>query len=293
METLVPTPLGSENLQVAFASTRSGISQIYMLDLNDKDPVQLTTMPEGACQPAWSPDGLKLVFISPCKFKNDSYPGSSLYTINADGTGLQHLQTVPGGDFEPDWSPDGSKIAFASLRTGYMQIYSYDLKTNITTRLLRTTQDMDARQPAWSPDGKQIVYALRRAGSAYQIWLMSSTGRDQRQIVRSGDLQSDNLPEWSSDGKLILFDQRPVNGFAFPNVMMISLEPDSKPVKLNLGGLSVDDVDYSPDGFWLVYESAGERGSNISYMTVTGANQTALTTDPSDDFDPAWRPVAK
>jgi Tol biopolymer transport system component len=287
----VPTPIGAESLEIAFASTRSGISQIYITDLLGKSLKQLTEMQEGACQPAWSPDGTRLIFASPCKYKNDSYSNSSLYVINADGSGLRNLPSAPGGDFEPDWSPDGSKIAFTSLRTGHMQIYVYDLETDIVTRLTDTPFGTATRQPDWSPDGKQIAYSYRRFSNAYQIWVMTSTGRNPRSMVLSGNNFSDTLPAWSPDGKLILFHQRPTDRFGFPDLMTIPFEPDAHSVKLNLGILSIDDVAYSPEGFWLAYEGSGERGSDIFYMTVTGANQMQLTDDPNDDFDPAWRPV--
>jgi Tol biopolymer transport system component len=250
-------------------------------------------MAEGACEPAWSPDGARLVFISPCKVHADIYRGASLYLINADGTGLQPLSTVPGGDFEPDWSPDGKHIAFTSVRTGHMQIYSYDLSTGLTTRLIRTPLGVDARQPVWSPDGNQIAFALRRNADVYQIWLMANTGKNQAQLVRSGDQYSDTNPEWSPDGKLILFHQTPIGKFAFPNLVMMLLEPDATPVILNMGVTSINNVDYSPDGFWLAYEKAGDQGKDIYYMTVTGAEKNSLTTDPADDFDPAWRPFPK
>lgn len=290
---LVPTPIGAESLEIAFASTRTGISQIYVTDLLGSSFKQLTDLPEGACQPAWSPDGTRLVFTSPCKNKSDSYSDSSLYIINADGSGLVHLPSSPGSDFEPDWSPDGKKIAFTSMRTGHMQIYVYDLEKDTLTRLTYTPFGTATRQPDWSPDGKQIVYSYRRSINAYQIWLMTSTGKDQRQLVRSGINFSDNLPTWAPDGKIILFHERPTDKFAYPDLISISFEPDARPVRLNLGILSVDDVAYSPEGFWLAYESAGTHSSDIFYMTVTGANQTQLTDDESDDFDPAWRPLIK
>ncbi|HVN15941.1 MAG TPA: protein kinase [Anaerolineales bacterium] len=291
-QTPIPTPLGSEDLEIAFASTRAGVAQIYVSDLQGHIR-QLTHMNEGACQPSWAPDGSKLVFISPCKVQQDIYRGSSMYLINYDGTGLEHLTTVPGGDFEPDWSPDVRHIAFTSVRTGNMQIYSYDLDTGLTTRLIRTPRDEDARQPAWSPDGKQIAFALRRGDKVYQIWLMSNDGRDPVQLVRSGDRLSDTLPEWSPDGKLILFDQTPTDKFAFPSLFMIPLEPNSDPVKLNMGVLSINNVSYSSDGFWLAFENVGEHGSEVYYMTVTGAQKTNLTNDLAGDFDPAWRPTPK
>ncbi len=290
--TLPPTPQGFESLWIAFASTRSGLAQVYLTDLLGH-MTQVTEMTEGACQPSWSPDGSRLVFISPCKVQEDVYRGANLYLINADGSGLQPLSTVPGGDFEPAWSPDGTHIAFTSLRTGHMQIYSYDLSTGLTTRLINTAQGQDARQPVWSPDGKQIAFALRRNGTTYQIWTMSNTGKDQKQLVRSGDQFSDINPEWSPDGKLILFHQVPADTFAFPNLAMILLEPDAKPVPLSMGVLSINNVDFSPDGFWLAFENAGQRGSDVYYMTVTGAEKHNLTNDQADDFDPAWRPFVK
>lgn len=55
--------------------------------------------------------------------------------------------------------------------------------------------------------------------------------------------------------------------------------------------VSVEDVEYSPDGFSLLYEGeeAGEN-NDILYMTVTGANRIRITTDKGLDFDPTWRP---
>jgi Tol biopolymer transport system component len=60
---------------------------------------------------------------------------------------------------------------------------------------------------------------------------------------------------------------------------------------LQLNVISIEDVEYSPDGFSLLYEGESESENNdIFYMTVTGANSTRVTTDKGLDFDPAWRP---
>lgn len=63
---------------------------------------------------------------------------------------------------------------------------------------------------------------------------------------------------------------------------------------MQLTSLPVEDVDYSPDGFWLVYEGE-ESGQekDIMIMTVTGSNRTRVTTDKGLDFDPVWRPIGK
>ena len=289
--TFIPTPIGAEKLQLAYASIMSDVAQIYVTDLLG-NVMQVTNIQGGACQPSWSPDGNQFVFISPCKSKVDTYPSSSLYIIDADGFNLQPLPAVPGGDFEPAWSPNGTHIAFTSLRDGHMQIYLFNLQNKSVTRLVETSdRSLAARQPAWSPDGKRIVYSVKRVSEAYQLWTMTNKGKDQLQLLRSGDGLSDYLPVWSPDGKRILFTQRSVKDFYSTNFMIFTLGTSSQARRLNMGVLTIEDVQFSTNGFWLAFESGPNISSDIYYMTATGANLTQLTTNKEDDFDPAWRPI--
>lgn len=292
-QTLAPTPIGGDYLQLAYASTRTGISQIYLTGLLGDEAIPVTNMPGGACQPSWSPDGSKLVFTSPCGIKKDIYPESSLFIIDADGTNLQPLPTTPGGDFEPAWSPDGKYIAFTSLRDGYMQIYSYNVASSSTTRLVKTAINTAARQASWSPDGKQIVYAYQRV-TTYEIWVMSAFGKNEEQLYLSGDELSNQTPLWSPDGKFILFSQQNTKDFTFPDLYFLKFGEESSPLKVPLGVISIVDMDYSPDDVWLAYEGGGDRGYHVYYSTASGGNQARITEDVfSDDFDPAWRPIVK
>jgi hypothetical protein len=289
-----PTPIGADYLQIAYASTRTGVAQLYLTNILSDQATAITNMPGGACQPSWSPDGVRLVFTSPCATKKDTYQGSSLFIINADGSDLQPLPTAPGGgDFEPAWSPDGRYIAFTSLRDGYMQIYSYKLEDRRVTRLVKTDINTPARQPAWSPDSRQIVYAYKRIAT-YELWIMSSLGSNEKQLFTSGDALSNQYPVWSPDGDYILFSQRSETEFTFPNLLSLKIGSDSPALQIKMGVLSVEDVNYSPDGIWIAYESGGDRGYHVMYSTPSGANQARITEDVTfDDFDPAWRPIPK
>ena len=292
--TLAATPLGGSAGQIAFASARSGTPQIYLMNTDGSGLLPLTSMEEGACQPAWSPDSAQLVFTSPCRargdFSGESYPDSSLYIMNADGTGLIQLTTGPESNFDPAWSPDGKRIAFTSLRDGYKQIYMLNLDSQIEARLTNTSAEIEASLPAWSPFGNQIAYVVKRIG-VYQIWTMTDEGQDNVQLVRSGQSLWDFLPQWSPDGVTILFNQRD-KGLHRPWLMTVNFtNSEQGPARLNFP-VPIEDVEFSPDGVWLVFEGVDAQANRDIYLiTITGGSRTRLTNDPNVDFDPAWRPI--
>ncbi len=287
--------LGGGLGQIAFASDRSGVPQIYMSNEDGTDLVQITSINNGACQPSWSPDGTRLVFISPCLQRinspKDSYTDTSLFMINADGTGLKQLTNIPGADLEPAWSPDGKQIAFTSIRDGNQQIYLLDVDSQAVIRLTQPDVNIENSQPAWSADGKQIAYTVKRL-ETYQVWVMNNTGQENAQLARSGQSLWDYSPAWTADGKVIVFNQRPSNnGLTRPWLMSIQVPGDGTATHLNFP-TPIEDVEFSPDGLWLVSEGRDRTGNrDIYFMTVTGGNRTRLTTDPAVDFDPAWRPL--
>ncbi len=293
-QTPSPTPVGGGYGQIAFASLRTGIPDIYLISADGSDLYPITNLLEGACQPSWSPDGRRLVFTSPCSTNVDTYPESSLYIINADGSDIRPLNSAPGGDFDPAWSPDGSRIAFTSLRDGQKEIFVYDLESKQATRLTGIDPDEENSQPAWSPFGNQIVFVKKRVG-ALQIWTMTDTGQNPIQMVRSGQQLKDYFPIWSPDGEYIFFSQRQANVPSLPWLMQMRYEDrdSQKATRLMLGIVGIEKLSYSFDGFWLVYEGVDQYDNkDIYYMTASGATRTRLTTDPSEDFDPAWRPIA-
>jgi Tol biopolymer transport system component len=68
--------------------------------------------------PVYSPDGLKIAFIS----THDGDP--EIFVMNANGTGLRKLTDNTNVDAAPSWSPDGGKIVFTSDRSGAFELYT-------------------------------------------------------------------------------------------------------------------------------------------------------------------------
>lgn len=300
LPTATATPFGGGTGQLAFVSSRTGYPQVYIINADGTGLRQITNEQEGACQPDWSPDGRRLVYVSPCRQKQDYYQGSSLYLIDANGENRTPLPTSLGGDFEPAWSPDGKRIAFTSLRDGYMEIYMINLETYQVTRLTRaqsTPTGLYARMPAWNPIGFQIAYVLKRAGTT-QIWVTTdgdvNLPKPNEQIAKTGNNTNDFLPVWTRDGQFILFSQTNFEGNAPAWLMSIRYEDrlTKQATRLNIEPLPIVDVSISPDGFWMAFESWPDSINHDIYITtLTGANRIRLTTDPGFDFDPVWRPT--
>jgi eukaryotic-like serine/threonine-protein kinase len=293
-----PTPQGGGLGELAFVSTRTGIPQVYIMGSDGSNVRQVTNEQDGACQPDWSPDGLRIVYISPCRQKADSYQGSSLYIMDVETNTRTALTASLGGDFEPAWSPDGKRIAFTSLRDGYMEIYMILLETNQAVRLTRAQSisgAIYARMPAWNPYGSQIAYVLKRLGLS-QIWVTTdgdaNMDKPNDRLVQSPN--NDNLPTWTPDGQFVVFSETSADGTAPYSLWSMRYEDraSKKAVRLPIEPLPVVDVSFSPDGFWMAFESWPDNSGNqdIYSTTATGANRTRLTTDPGYDFDPVWRP---
>ena len=292
-----PTPIGGGYGQIAFVSDRTGIPQIYIMNADGSDPKPVVNMPNGACQPAWSPDGARIIFVSPCLKHLDQYPGVKMWVVNADSSGLTELPSMNGGDFDPAWSPDGTKIAFTSLRDGSSQIYVLNLRNSTVTRLTETSSEVAwSSQPSWSPNGMQIIYtSYSLLTNALQVWVMSDSGHGQTLLFHRGAELWDFLPEWSPDGKTILFSETKGDQQLGWLMLFDYTNQSAEAVHLRIQAFGTHS-DYSPDGNWITYESLDSQDENrIDYdiyrIKADGTGPIIrLTNALSLEFDPSWRP---
>jgi Tol biopolymer transport system component len=256
------------------------------MDGSGNDMVQLTDIDGGACQPDWSPDGTRLVFISPCGLESEEYPGAALFIINVDGTGLTPVIGSRSGDFDPDWSPEGSQIVFTSLRNGAPEVNIVNLDGGAITPL--AFDGIKNFHPAWNADGSRIAFITARMGP-FQIWTMNPDGSGQERFSRSGDLR-DSSPAWSPDGRFIVFTQR-VTPSSLPYMILAPIEDGGfSEIRLAISISPARAPSYSPDGNWIVFEAWPDGNHDIYLLDMNTLTAIRLTDEASFEFDGAWRP---
>jgi hypothetical protein len=86
------------NGQIAFVSDRDGDNEIFVMNADGTAQTQITATFDGEFQPAWSPDGTKIAFMT----DRDNF-NLEVYVMNADGSGQTNLSQNAAFDFDPDW----------------------------------------------------------------------------------------------------------------------------------------------------------------------------------------------
>lgn len=150
-----------ENGRIAFQSDRDGPVEIYATSLGGT-PERITTS-NNSSDPAYSPDGSKIAFVS------GGAQGQDIFVMNADGTGRKQITNTGSADKQPAWSPDGKKIAFVansfdSDRQTDDEIWTINADGTGRRQVTNNTVQTD-EQPAWSPDGTRIAFVSARTGT--------------------------------------------------------------------------------------------------------------------------------
>jgi TolB protein len=180
---------------IVFESDLSSFSDLHRVRTGSALE-RLTLNEEGNFEPAVSPDGRHIAFVS-------SRDGNAeIYRMDVDGGEHTRLTAFHLDDTGPRWSPDGRTIAFLSDREGASRIFLMAADGTGQRRLTRDSLSsrMHEEHPVWSPDGKRIAYVIRDPEGGSTISIADLQTGALRRIPGDG-----SMPDWSPDGRHIAF----------------------------------------------------------------------------------------
>ena len=284
--------------KIAFMSDRTGNWDIFVMDLDGSNLVNLTNHPADDTYPTWSPDENYIAFTS----TRDS-PHPEIYVMHADGSNPVRLTNNSVGEHHPAWSPDGSKIAFAAPAPGEEldgeEIYVMNPDGSNRTRLTDDPLSSPwSAWPAWSPDGSQIAFTSLVPPGHTRIRIMNADGTNVTNLIDNHLGGSDVGGAWSPDGSQFAFlSDRHLSPTTAQKDVYVANSDGSNATRITDDPMPVWDssapVAWSPNGTWIAMHSLSEANDQDIYvMTPDGSSSFNLTQSAYVDRSPAWSPRA-
>jgi len=266
---------------------------IFLLDLQTRDLVQLTSRNRAVFGLAWGANGQEIIFAS-----NDGREGR-VWRVPVSGG--DPVPTPIRADIlslclDPSRNLLAYEETFNELNIWRIAAPKGGSGIGTPSRLITSTQaDLN---PDYSPDGSKIVFSSRRTGSS-EIWMSDAEGQNPVQLTSLG--QHSGTPRWSPDGRTIAFDSRP-EGHSDIFVMDVATRS-----LFRLTDHPADDVvpSWSNDGNWVYFGSdrtgkwevwkVSRHGGETSQVTENGGWNAAESPDGKylyylkAPYSPLWR----
>jgi TolB protein len=261
--------------KIAFVQVQGQNKEIYMVDFDGSNPVQVTHENSISLSPSWSRDGGLLAYTC---FKED---GPKLFVKNVFDGSQRLLAGFPGLNITPAWRPGGSELAATLSKDGNPNIYLVSSSGAVISKLV-DSWSIDV-SPTWSPDGRQLAYVSSESGSP-QIYVLNVASGQKRRLTYKGSYNTS--PRWSPKGDWIAY-----SGASGGRHNLFIISPNGGEGKQLTNGEGNNECPtWSPDGRLLAFSSTREGGPALWTMVVNDQSVRRITRMPGQQILPDWSP---
>ena len=282
--------------KILFTSARDGNYEVYIMNPDGSEQINLTQHRAQDLSAVWSPTGEKILFISDRGGKRD------LYLMDPDGSGVRRVFKFKAKEIRgnPTWSPDEKQIAYDQGNFDIPMFHTY-----IATLGGREAEHLvRGINPAWSPDGTEIVCNV---GS--RLTFVDVRTQEQRLLLPKKAMAHQRDPSWSVSGDKLAFawNNNPLPpllpGGRIPEgwhdtrtIYLINRDGTGLQQLVDEAGSEAWSPVLSPDGNEVLYTQMVNDRPQIFKIDVNSGVQTQLThigfprfgNFGGDWFDPAY-----
>ena len=272
--------------KIVFTSSRAdgNAQDIYIMDINGHNQVNLTDHHADDMEPVWSPTGEHILFVS------DREGVPDLYLMEPDGSNVRRIFKQKTFRETPIWSPDGEQIVYVHNRF-QLNIAKKD-GTEVETLTELFTPDYV--HPDWSPDGTKVAFDVLQKMRTHLIDLQMRT-----KVPLLPELNYFMLnAEWSLDGKRIAFAGMPKNQnlhlIDFDDRRVYIVNADGTGLKQVVGGVgsATTQPTWSPRGDAVLFQQVVNKGKGFVQTQLFKVNlerpNPKQLTDTGKNFDADW-----
>ncbi|MBP7653441.1 flagellinolysin [Candidatus Dependentiae bacterium] len=209
-----PTIYGdSSKMIVCFGNNPGSEVNVFRLDIDGSNPVQLTNLAGAEYDPSLNSSASSVLYNYTSNGLINTY---DLYITDTVGT-MVNTQIAPSAFFDgyASWNTaSDSEISFISNRNGSFNLYKVDYGADVafgsgddvvTQLTANVNPAANMLYSSFSPDGTKIAF-ISDIGGSYQVWTVNSDGTGLTALTNTvANIVGSGGPSWSPDGSKILY----------------------------------------------------------------------------------------
>jgi Tol biopolymer transport system component len=273
--------------RIAFVANPGGNWELYVMNGDGTELVQLTESSLDERSPAISPDGEQIAY---------STSDGALWVMNIRTKSATPVPLPANRYGYPTWLGDGSGIIYTLYKftpgNEDADFFVYSFKDQKEQPFLAQTGPQD--YPAFSAEANALAYissaatVLAGVGSriTQQLWVVSL--KDSKPVQLTVGSESETRPAWSPDGEWIVFSS---NRSGNPDLWAINSEGQEL-TQLTSTPSAETSPAWSPDGESIAYVSTASGRMQLMLLDVKTREGRSLSPFGSETMevkDPAWR----